>query len=134
MQYTKKATSKYLTHAYASYYGCTKSETWAIAMMHIAIELPLVLLLAGVIQKLWGGYFFITCLTLAILFGLLTIKCTMKIAAEKISKLREGQAEGYLHKAYLRFMHKHFNKKTPFVSHQGQWSIRSSMQKSWERK
>lgn len=118
-----KASSRYLTHSYASFYGCTLNEVFMIILGYVIAELPLLLLLSALLAPTLGG-FFGAFLLILITFYLITHFILVKQTARFLGYIRQGKPPGYLqHKIYY-LLHQYCGKRIPYVIRKGNWITR----------
>lgn len=124
-QYQDNASSKYLTHKNASFYGCTLEEMGIILCTYAAIEIPIICIIAAITSKYLGG-FVGAFLLLFLLCCLLTFFVFIKRTASYIGKLRQDRAPGFLKLRFRQVLHEQFGINIPYVVREGTWITRRS--------
>lgn len=122
-QYQDYASSKYLTHKNASFYGCTLGEMGIILCAYAAIEIPFICIIAAMISDYLGG-FVGAFLLLFLLCCVLTFFVFLKKTAGFIGKLRQDRAPGFLKLRVRQVMHELLGVKISYIVRSGYWITR----------
>lgn len=109
-----RASGKYLTHKYASWFGCTLEEVAVIVLIYFVFDL-----LISAILALWLGKFFLLFLGLFVISFFL-----IKLTAYRIGKIKEGRQEGFLMLQIRLLCADKFGASIPFLRRCGQWITR----------
>lgn len=127
-RYEDRASSKYLTHKYASFHGCTLSEMGVILGLYAAVELPMILILSVFLSPYLGGYLG-SLLLLFLLFAMPTFFVFVRKTAERIGKLRKGKSAGYLKLRTFQLLNEKLGLTIPFINRCGRWCTQRSIKR-----
>ncbi len=118
--------ARYLTHPFASFYGCTLNEMFLILGVYAVIEMPVMLILAGFLSKYVHGYLGALLLVFLVMAPV-TFFVLLKKTAIKIGRLRIGKPPGFLMLNSKKQLHQYFGMKIEYITPKGRWCTKRTM-------
>jgi len=109
-----RASCKYLSHKYASYFGCTINEVFLISLVYLVIDLVISLFIG-----LFTGTFFLIFVATFILSYFL-----IRFTARRVGQFKIGRQQNYVMLKLQQFFHEKWNFNIPFITRKGKWTTR----------
>lgn len=113
----QRASCKYLTHKYASYFGCTVNEVFLIALIYLVGDLMLSILIA-----LFTGMFFLIFVVTFIISYVL-----IRVTAKWMGQFKMGRQQNYMMLKIQQLLNDKLGVEIPYVRRIGIWSTRRSL-------
>lgn len=110
----QRASCKYLTHKYASYFGCTVNEVFLIALIYLVFDLILSVLIA-----LFTGMFFLIFVATFIVSYFL-----IRFTAKRVGQFKIGRQQNYIMLKMQQILNDKVGLDIPYIRRMGFWSTR----------